>query len=296
MKLLVVGADGQVARALIESGGPEVIAQGRPGLDLEDPSTFAPALQAHAPDMVACVGAYTAVDLAESEPEKARRINAEGPGAMAQLCARENLPLLHVSTDYVFDGSKAGPYYETDAIAPQSVYGRSKAEGEAQVARFCPHHVILRTAWVFDATGKNFVRTMLRLARTRPRIGVVADQFGAPTFAPHIAEGIMAIARNVLQGGRPELFGTFHMSAEGSCTWADFAEAIFAESAARGGPSAIVDRISTADYPTPAKRPGNSRLSCEKIADVHGVRLPPWREGLELCLDRIAAQGWDQIA
>lgn len=295
MKILVVGKDGQVARALREAGGPEIIALGRPELDLEDAATFAPALRMHAPDLVACVGAYTAVDLAQSEPEKAHRINSEGPGALAQLCARENLPFVHVSTDYVFDGTKAGAYCETDAIAPQSVYGLSKAEGEARVAQAGPRHVIVRTAWVFDASGKNFVRTMLRLARTRPRIGVVADQFGGPTYAPHIAEGIICIARAILRDERPELFGIFHMSAEGSCSWADFAEAIFAQSAARGGPSAIVDRISTADYPTPAKRPGNSRLACEKLADVHGVRLPSWREGLALCLDRIAAQGWGEL-
>ncbi len=293
MKLLVVGKEGQVARALVQAGGPEVTALGRPELDLQDHASLAAALHAHRPDVVACVGAYTAVDLAESEPETAHRINAEGPGALAQLCAAANTPLLHVSTDYVFDGGKDGAYGEGDAVAPQGVYGRTKAEGEARVARLCPRHVILRTAWVFDASGKNFLRTMLRLARTRARIGVVADQFGAPTYAPHIADGLLRVARNVLASERPEHYGVFHMSAAGACSWADFAEAIFQASAEQGGPSALVDRISTMDYPTPAKRPANSRLSCEKIAQVHGVRLPAWRAGMIQCLDRIAAQGWD---
>jgi dTDP-4-dehydrorhamnose reductase len=208
------------------------------------------------------------------------------------LAADRGIPIIQVSTDYVFDGAKTAPYEETDSIAPQGAYGRTKAEGEARVAAANPRHAIVRTAWVFDATGKNFVRTMLRLATTRPRIGVVADQFGAPTFAPHIADGLLTVARNLASAPAPDMFGVFHMTAAEHCSWADFAEAIFAESAARGGPAAIVDRITTADYPTPAKRPANSRLSCEKIARVHGVRLPPWRAGLAQCMDAIAAGGW----
>ncbi|MDX2235630.1 MAG: dTDP-4-dehydrorhamnose reductase [Hyphomonadaceae bacterium] len=292
MKLLVVGRDGQVARALIRSGGDEVVAVGRPDLDLERPETFAPALSAHAPDVVACVGAYTAVDRAETEPDRAARINGVGPGLMAQACAQRGIPIVHVSTDYVFDGAKRDPYTEDDPVAPQSVYGATKADGELRVARANPQHAILRTAWVYDAEGKNFVRTMLRLAKSRARVGVVADQFGAPTFAPDIAEGLLQVARHLSEAPRPDRVGVFHMSAADFCSWADFATAIFEGAAARGGPSAIVDRITTADYPTPAKRPANSRLSCEKIAAAHGVRLPSWRVGLAACLDDIAAAGW----
>jgi dTDP-4-dehydrorhamnose reductase len=292
MKLLVVGRAGQVARALVAAGGREVIAVGRPTLDLERMDTFHPALSAHAPDVVACVGAYTAVDQAEKERDAVFRINAEGPGRLAEACARAATPFIYVSTDYVFDGAKSTPYIETDPIAPQGVYGASKAEGELRVAAAQPHHVILRTAWVYDATGKNFVRTMLRLARTRERVGVVADQFGAPTYAPHIAAGLLQVAHHLASAPTEEMYGVFHMSAADYCSWADFAEAIFEESARRGGPSASVDRITTAQYPTPAKRPANSRLDCDRIARVHGVRLPTWRQGLTACMDAIEAGGW----
>lgn len=293
MKLLVIGRHGQLARALVRAGGRQVIAVGRPDADLERPDTLNATLIAHAPDVVACVGAWTDVDGAERAPDAAMRINGEGPGDLARLCALRATPLIHVSTDYVFDGAKAGPYVETDAVAPQGAYGRSKAEGEVQVAQAHPHHVIVRTAWVYDAAGKNFARTMLRLARTRARIAVVEDQIGAPTFAAHAAEGLLAIARNLVAAPTPDMYGVFHMAAADAASWADFAEAIFAESAARGGPVAAVDRISTAQYPTPARRPANSRLACGKIARVHGVRLPPWRQGLAACLDEIAARRWD---
>jgi len=292
VKLLVVGREGQVARALAQAGGRDVIALGRPDIDLEHAVTFEQALNAHAPDVVACVGAYTAVDQAESEPEKAQRINAIGPGKLAEVSAEHATPILHVSTDYVFDGAKATPYTETDAIAPKGVYGRTKAEGEARVVAANPRHVIVRTAWVYDATGKNFVRTMLRLARSRDRVGVVADQFGAPSFAPHIADGLLKVAHNLAAAPVERFYGVFHMSAAGHCSWADFAEEIFSFSAARGGPTATVDRITTAEYPTPAHRPANSRLSCEKIERVHGVRLPAWRHGLAACIDTIADGGW----
>lgn len=295
MKLLVVGRSGQIAQALVRTGGPAVLALGRPDLDLTEPSSFAPALRAHAPDIVACVGAYTAVDQAEHEPQSAHRINAEGPGLLARACAEAGLAMIFVSTDYVFDGNKSQPYIETDAIAPQSVYGRTKAEGEARVAANCARHVILRTSWVYDATGRNFVRTMLRLARTRTRVGVVADQFGSPSFADHIAAGLLDIARNLQGPSGLDKYGVFHMSAAQHCSWAQFAQEIFVESAARGGPSAHVDAITSADYPTPAKRPGNSRLNCEKLAAAHCVRLPAWQIGLGLCLDEIAAQGWDRL-
>lgn len=289
MKLLVVGREGQVARALVAAGGDAVAAIGRPELDLERPETFASALDAHGPDVAAIVGAYTAVDQAEREPDIAMRVNADGAAAFAAACALRGTPVVYVSTDYVFDGRKPAPYVETDPVDPQTAYGRSKAAGEAAIAAVQPRHAILRTAWVYDATGKNFVRTMLRLAKTRERVGVVADQWGAPTFAPHIADGVLAVARGLAAGGEA---GVFHMSAADHCTWADFAEAIFAGARARGGPAAAVERLTTDQYPTPARRPPNSRLDCAKIAAAYGVRLPTWRAGLDVCLDAIAAGGW----
>lgn len=287
MKLLVVGARGQIARALAKRKG--VIAVGRPTLDLEQPETFSPALDAYHADAVAIVGAYTAVDRAESEPDVAMRINAEGPAALAAACGARGTPVLYVSSDYVFDGRKAAPYVESDPINPQTVYGRSKAEGERRVLAAQPQSAIVRTSWVFDAQGQNFVRTMLRLAKSRPRVGVVTDQHGAPSYAPHVADALDGLARQLAQGGGA---GVWHVSGGGECTWAEFAEAIFDGSAARGGPRAEVDRITTAEFPTAAKRPANSRLDGAKLARL-GISLPHWRDGLDACLDEIAARGWD---
>lgn len=288
MKLLVAGARGQVARALTRHDG--VVALGRPTLDLDRPETFAPALEAAKPDAVAIVGAWTAVDRAESEPGAAMRVNAHGPGMLAAACATRGLPALYVSSDYVFDGAKRTAYTEADPIAPRTAYGASKAEGERRVLAAQPRSAVVRTSWVFDAEGANFVRTMLRLASQRARVRVVADQKGAPTYAPHIADGMTQVARNLVASA--DGAGVFHMTAAGVCTWAEFAEEIFAGAKARGGPHATVERIGTADYPTPARRPANSMLDNAKIARVHAVTLPHWRVGLDACLDAIAANGW----
>lgn len=288
MRLLVVGSRGQMARALAKHEG--VVALGRPTLDLERPETLAAALDAQAPDAVAIVGAYTAVDRAESEPDVAMRINAECPGAFAAACAERGVPVLYVSSDYVFDGEKSSAYIETDAVNPQTAYGRSKAEGERRVRAAQPHSAMVRTSWVFDAYGANFVRTMLRMAATRERIGVVHDQVGAPSYARHVAEGLVHVTRRLVEA--PEYAGVYHMTGAGRCSWAEFAEAIFAGAAVRGGPHAHVDRIATADFPTPARRPANSVLDCSKIARI-GVALPHWQSGLDACLDEIAANGWD---
>jgi dTDP-4-dehydrorhamnose reductase len=287
VKLLVVGASGQIARALARDDG--VVALGRPTLDLEHVETFAPALDNVSPDAVAIVGAWTAVDRAESEPGAAMRVNAHGPGVLAVACKARGLPVLYVSSDYVFDGAKHSAYTETDPIGPRTAYGASKAEGERRVRAAQPRSAVVRTSWVFDAQGANFVRTMLRLAKQQPRVRVVADQTGAPSYAPHVADGLMSVARHLVDG-RGE--GLFHMTAAGACTWADFADAIFAGAKARGGPHASVERIATADYPTPAKRPANSALDSAKVARIHGVTLPHWRDGLDACLDAIAANGW----
>ena len=197
MRLAVTGREGQVATALARAGalaGIEVVRLGRPELDLERPETIAPALQAVRPDVVVSAAAYTAVDQAESEPERARRINAQAPGVLAEAAARLGAPIVHLSTDYVFDGEKRAPYTEADATGPVTVYGATKLQGEQAVAAGHPRHVILRTAWVYAPWGKNFVRTMLRLAEAREEVGVVADQHGCPTYAPDIADAVLAIA------------------------------------------------------------------------------------------------------
>ena len=290
MRLLVTGRSGQVASSLAALAGADLMVEttGRPEFDLEAPANVRDVIADARPDVVISAAAWTAVDLAETQAERARLANVDGPAAIAASAAALGIPVIHLSTDYVFDGTKRSPYVETDEVRPTSVYGATKLAGERAVATAQSDHVILRTAWVYAAEGKNFVRTMLRLAAERGELGVVADQIGNPTFAPDIAAGIVAVARRLLADpGNTHLRGTFHMSGAGETSWAGFAEAIFAGSAARGGPSARVRHIATAEYPTTAPRPANSRLDCTKLADVHGVSLPRWQDSLARCLDRL---------
>ncbi len=295
MRIAVTGEAGQVARALIEAAaarGIALVPLGRPNLDLMTPETILPALRAAGVDAMVNAAAYTAVDKAETEPEVARAVNAQGAGAVARAARELGLPVIQVSTDYVFDGSKPTPYTEEDAVGPLGVYGRTKLEGEAEVARENPRHVVLRTAWVYAPFGNNFVRTMLRLAGTRPEVGVVADQHGCPTSALDIAETVLSVAaRLVAEPDNRALLGLFHMAAQGGAVWADVAEAVFETSAALGGPSAQVRRITTAQFPTPAQRPANSRLDGAKLARVHGLLLPPWRRSLDTCVTRLVKEG-----
>lgn len=293
MRIAVIGKEGQLARSLIERGerdGSTILAIGRPEIDLEKPETVGPALQALAPDVVVNAAAYTAVDLAESEPERARAVNALGAGAIAEAAAKSGVPIVHVSTDYVFDGSSSRPYLESDEVAPLGVYGASKLEGERLAAAANGNIAILRTAWVYSPFGKNFVRTMLRLASTRDKISVVADQRGSPTSALSLADFVLTVARNLVN--RPDdnsLRGVFHAVDAGEANWAEFAEAIFARSSEIGGPSAVVEPIPTSGYPTPAARPANSRLSTERIERIHGVTPIDWRLALGPCVDRLVA-------
>lgn len=283
--ILVLGRNGQVASELNKLGAPDGYAlafAGREDFDLMAGADPCPLLDRHAPAAVINAAAYTAVDKAESEPEAAFRLNRDAPGEFAAACAGRGVPFIHFSTDYVFSGDKPEPYVEDDPIAPQSVYGRSKAEGEAKVAEAGGRSVILRTAWVYSAFGANFVKTMLRLAETRDRLGVVADQLGRPTWAEDCARGALHVAQAMI-AGEAKAKGVFHLSGAGDATWADFAEAIFDLSDAHGGPRPKVDRITTADYPTPAKRPANSRLNCNKIAADLGWRTRPWRDSLAAC-------------
>ncbi|MGZ8369797.1 MAG: dTDP-4-dehydrorhamnose reductase [Caulobacteraceae bacterium] len=289
--LLVLGRHGQVARELGKVGPPEgsVLAfAGHEDFDLmvRDDIDHLLHAHAHAPAAVINAAAYTAVDKAESEPDAAFRLNRDVPALLARACAARGIPLIHLSTDYVFAGDKPTPYVETDPRDPQSVYGRSKAEGEAAVEQAGGRFAILRTAWVYSAFGSNFVKTMLRLAETRDEIGVVADQQGNPTWAEDVARAALHVARRLIEGDE-RAAGVFHVAGQGAATWADFAEAIFAESARRGGPSAMVRRIATADYPTAAKRPANSRLDCTKIARELNFAIRPWRKSLSACFDEL---------
>jgi dTDP-4-dehydrorhamnose reductase len=291
IRMVVTGRQGQVARALAEAGsacGLEVTPVGRPQLDLRAPETVEPTLTAAAPDIVISAAAYTAVDQAEREPEEARAVNEAGAGAVAAAARVLGVPVIHLSTDYVFDGDKPTPYVEEDSTAPSSVYGVSKLAGERTVSMATPNHVILRTAWVFSPHGSNFVRTMVALARTRDEVRVVADQHGCPTYAPDIAMAIVAIAQNLIKNpDNPLLRGIFHLAGSEETNWADFAAAIFGFLAAKGMRHPKLTPIRSVDYPTAARRPANSRLDCSKVKRLHGVKLPSWHASLRVCLERL---------
>jgi dTDP-4-dehydrorhamnose reductase len=291
MRIAVTGSKGQVATSLLERAGPklEVVALGRPAFDLTDRGAVVAGLEAAHPDVIVNAAAYTAVDKAEAEEALAFRVNGEGAGHVAEAAARLGVPLLHLSTDYVFDGALDRPYREDDPTGPTGAYGRSKLAGEKEVARRCQDSVILRTAWVYSPFGANFVRTMLRLNETRDEVGVVADQRGNPTSALDIADGLIAIAARVKDDPAPALRGIFHMTGSGEGTWADFAQAVFGEAEARGRRPTRVKPIATADYPTPARRPANSRLDKEKLARVYGLRLPEWLPSVAACCARLLA-------
>ena len=229
------------------------------------------------------------MDKAETEEALAFRVNGVGAGHVAEAAARLGVPLLHLSTDYVFDGALDRPYREDDPTGPTGAYGRSKLAGEKAVAAACENSVILRTAWVYSPFGANFVRTMLRLNETRDEAGVVADQRGNPTSALDIADALIAIAARVKDDFGPSFRGIFHMTGSGEATWADFAEAVFHEAEARGRRLTRVKRIATADYPTPARRPANSRLDNEKLGRVYGFRLPAWRPSVATVCARLLA-------
>ncbi len=283
--VLVVGETGQLARELARAAwAPEVelTFAGREIIDLARPETATAVVGALKPDVVVNAAAYTAVDKAENDEEHAFVVNRDGPAALARAATAAGAPLIHVSTDYVFDGTKTGPYVEDDPVAPVSVYGRSKEAGERAVREAAPRHIILRTAWVYSPFGNNFVKTMLKYGAEREEMRVVADQHGCPTAAADIAAAIVRLA--AAEAG----WGTFHYSGAGPTTWHGFAEAIFAGAAARGFKvPARVAAIGTADYPTPAARPANSVLDCTKIARVHGIVARDWREALEGCLDTL---------
>ena len=277
--LLVFGAGGQVGQelmALAAAKGIPAVGLTRAEVDIRDSSAIVAAVVAHKPRLVVNAAAYTAVDKAESEPDLAASVNTQAAGAIAAAAAEYGIPVLHISTDYVFDGSKVGAYTESDPIAPLGVYGRTKADGEAAVRHANPRHVILRTAWVYGGYGNNFLKTMLRLAATRDALRVVGDQHGCPTATLDIAEAILAV--DVALRRDPTIAGTFHFAGTGVTSWHGFAEAIVAAQAAATGKHSPVDAITTAEYPTPARRPANSQLDSRKFADVFGYRAAPWQD------------------
>lgn len=291
MRIAVTGREGQVVRCLVErsSGlsGIEVVPVGRPELDLLRPQTIAPAIAAARPDIVVSAAAYTAVDRAEDEPDVAAAVNAAGAGRVAEASAALGVPVIHLSTDYVFSGDGDHPHEEGDPTGPQSAYGRTKLDGEHAVAAANPRHVILRTAWVYSPFGRNFVRTMLALAANRDTVRVVSDQFGNPTSALDIADAILAIAPQLLGDVPASRFGIFHLAGTGATHWAGLARQVFETSRIAGGPWARVEEIATADFPTRARRPANSRLSTARLREVFGWQAPEWHASCDVVVRRL---------
>ncbi len=290
MRLAVTGKNGQVVSALqaLASDELEIVALGRPELDLAQPETVLKALREVRPDVVVSAAAYTAVDKAESEPDIAFAVNRDGARSVAQAASDLGIPLIHLSTDYVFDGAKDTAYVESDPTGPTSVYGRSKLEGERAVSEATDNYVVLRTAWVYSEYGNNFVKAMLRLSENRDEINVVADQFGCPTSANDIAAAVVTIARKLVEDSSAPLRGVFHLSGTGETNWANFAKQIFAFAKELGGKAIVVNDITTAQYPTPARRPANSRLDCSKLEAVYGIKLPSWQTSTRAVVTALA--------
>jgi dTDP-4-dehydrorhamnose reductase len=284
LRIVVTGTKGQVVSALRERGaavGIDIVTIGRPDIDFLDPHRVAVIVAGVEGDAIVNAAAYTSVDSAESEPDIAMAVNAEAAGAVARAAARRGIPIIQLSTDFVFDGGLGRPYREDDPVGPTSAYGRSKFAGEQAVVANNPAHVLLRSAWVYSPFGANFVKTMLRLGKTRDLVRVVADQRGNPTSAFNIADAVIAVVRNLkAQPERRDLFGLFHLVDGGEASRADFAEAIFSEAARLGLPAVRVERIKTSDFPTPACRPLDSRLDASRFARIHGVIMPDWRDSV----------------
>ena len=289
LKLLVFGRTGQVATELQRLAGPDiaVAALGRDKADLADPESCAAAVLASDADVVINAAAYTAVDRAEQEEDLATLVNGTAPGAMARAAADRGLPFLHISTDYVFDGSKDAPWVEDDPPAPLGAYGRSKLAGERAVAEAGGQHAILRTSWVHAGHGKNFVRTMLGAGATRPKLTVVDDQIGGPTAAADIAGALVAIARAFAEGRG--VTGIFHYCGAPATSWCGFAREILARADWIRTPEIV--EIRAEDWPTPAARPANSALECARIGSAYGIRQPDWRISLGPILAELKARG-----
>ena len=285
LKILISGKTGQVAVELQKhlAGLGELIVLGRDVLDLSQPDQIRAQVRAHKPDLLIIAAAHTAVDQAENEPELAFAINAIAPGVFAEEAAALGIPLIHYSTDYVFDGRKPAPYTEDDATNPLGVYGKSKLAGELAIAASGAQHLILRTSWVYSTHGKNFLLTMQRLLQERSELRVVADQVGAPTWAGTIAQSTRALIER-WQAGDAGAWGTYHLTASGETSWFGFTQAIAGHLTAQGKACATLEPIPASAYPTPAARPQNSRLDCSRLAREWGVTQPDWEAALSACL------------
>ncbi|OAP34043.1 dTDP-4-dehydrorhamnose reductase [Sinorhizobium americanum] len=294
MRLVVTGCMGQLALSLAEQAfglpGIEVVSIGRPHLDLTRPGTIFPAIERSRPDLVVSAAAYTAVDAAEDDPGLAFAINAAGAGAVAEAAARLGVPVIHISTDYVFDGARKGSYVESDAPAPLSVYGASKLAGEVAVAAANPRHVILRTSWVYSPFGTNFVKTILRLAEDCDEIAIVSDQYGNPTSALDIAEALLDIADFFAQPRPGAAFGLYHLAGTGAVNRGDFARHVLAVSRVYGGPWADIRNVTTAEFPAKARRPANASLSTDSFTNAFGRALPAWQQSVEVSVRRLVRE------
>ncbi len=294
MKVLVLGAGGQVGRELCRHSWPEdtrLVAIDHAGLDITSREVVFAVITDIRPDIVVNAAAYTAVDRAESEPEAAWAANCIGPGNIAAACRKSGISLIHISTDYVFDGTQSGAYREGDPVNPLGVYGASKEAGERAVRRALREHIILRTAWVYSKHRHNFVKTMLRLAGEHQVLRVVRDQIGSPTSAADIADAIVQIAQCIANGNTA--WGTYHFTGAGAVTWHGFAEAIFDSASRWRGPPPRVESITTADYPTPAQRPSNSVLDCSRINAAFGMQPRPWRAALAEVIEELMTVAQD---
>lgn len=284
MRVLITGCNGQVGYCLTEclKDKADMLALDYEGLDITDQRAVNTTVSSFKPDYIINAAAHTAVDRAEEEVERSNAINRDGPQYLAEAAQQVDAVMLHISTDYVFDGEGEKPYLESDQTAPQGVYGQSKLSGELAVAQGCTKHLILRTAWVFGEHGNNFVKTMLRLAQTRDELSIVGDQFGGPTYAGDIADALIAMIEYIEQGQQPA-WGTYHFSGMPYASWYDFAAKIFQLAESKG----VLDKhpklssIPTSAYPTPAKRPANSRLDCRKIENQFGIKPSDWNAALE---------------
>lgn len=283
MRVLIIGCNGQVGHCLVQqlTGKAEILAVDRNQLDITDPTQIDSHIEIFKPDFILNAAAHTAVDRAEDEVDAAYKINADGPRYLAIAAKRMGAVLIHISTDYVFDGEGDGPYTEEMQTCPQGVYGESKLEGENEVIKNASKYIIVRTAWVFGEHGNNFVKTMLRLAETRDELNVVADQFGGPTYAGDIASAIITIIQQIDSGLTPE-WGIYHYSGAPHTNWADFARAIFVSALKHNVlvNAPLVHSIPSSAYPTKAKRPSNSCLNCQKIERQFGIKPSDWRFAL----------------
>jgi len=294
MRILLTGANGQVGWELSNRGGQrgfEILALNRSDLDITDPVLVSKEVNRSAVSLVVNAAGYTAVDQAESEPELAFAVNRDGPAYLASACGKAGIPLVHISTDYVFDGQKEGAYLVTDPVSPLSVYGKSKAAGEVEVRKHLREHFILRTGWLYGVHGHNFVKTMLLLGREREVVQVVSDQYGCPTYAADLAETILKIAARFLEGGQVH-WGTYHYCGKGVTTWHGFAEEIFRLASDYASLKVKrVEPISTSEYPTPAQRPTSSILDCSVLAKKFNIHPQPWAASLAEMIKRVFSIG-----